>query len=43
VSIAAMIYLKRYDLKIVKQVLRRLMILLVTLYCLTIRSGRFYV
>ena len=31
-----MIYLKRYDLKNVKQVLRRPMTLLVTLYCLTI-------
>jgi len=41
-SIEAVIYLKHYDLKNVKRVLHRLMILLVTLYCLTIRSGRFY-
>jgi len=33
--IEAVIYLKRYDLKNVKQVLRRPTTLLVTLYCLT--------
>jgi len=35
VPIEAVIYLKRYDLKSIKQVLRRPMTLLVTLYCLT--------
>ena len=39
-SIEAVIFLKRYDLKNVKQVLRRLMILLVTLYCLIIAYDR---
>jgi len=34
--IEAVIYLKHYDLKNVKQVLRRPMTLLVSLYCLTI-------
>jgi len=34
--IEVVIYLKRYDLKNVKQVLRRPVTLLVTLYCLTI-------
>jgi len=43
--IEAVIYLKCYDLKNVKQVLRRPMTLLVTLRLLdyNIRSGRFYV
>ena len=45
--IEAVIYLKRYDLKTVTQVLHRAKTLLVTLYCLTIgltydRTG-FYV
>jgi len=35
-TIEAVIYLKHYDLNNIKQVLRRLMTLMVSLYCLTI-------